>query len=84
MIELAFPSLVSGAGGQPHRWLRRCRQQPLEPGQRKVDAGIRFDFGVTSTRTDVLNLDFSELAMDGSYLRFWAPTRAANWLARCA
>lgn len=54
-----------------HRWLRRCRQQLLEPGQRKVDAGIRFDFGVTSTRTDVLNLDFSELAMDGSYLRFW-------------
>ncbi|HHW2737668.1 TPA: hypothetical protein ACUUCP_004869 [Pseudomonas aeruginosa] len=72
VIELAFPSLVSGAGGQP------CIAGYADAGSNcssraseKVDAGIRFDFGVTSTRTDVLNLDFSELAMDGSYLRFW-------------
>lgn len=72
VIELAFPSLVSGAGGQ------RCIAGYAGAGSNcssraseKVDAGIRFDFGVTSTRTDVLNLDFSELAMDGSYLRFW-------------
>ncbi|MCO3670731.1 hypothetical protein FA141_29310, partial [Pseudomonas aeruginosa] len=72
VIELAFPSLVSGAGGQPciagyAGAGSNCSSRASE----KVDAGIRFDFGVTSTRTDVLNLDFSELAMDGSYLRFW-------------
>lgn len=72
VIELAFPSLVSGAGGQPciagyTGAGSNCSSRASE----KVDAGIRFDFGVTSTRTDVLNLDFSELAMDGSYLRFW-------------
>lgn len=72
VIELAFPSLVSSAGGQPciagyAGAGSNCSSRASE----KVDAGIRFDFGVTSTRTDVLNLDFSELAMDGSYLRFW-------------
>lgn len=72
VIELAFPSLVSGAGGQPciagyAGAGSNCSSRASE----KVDAGIRFDFGVTSTRNDVLNLDFSELAMDGSYLRFW-------------
>ncbi|QYE82773.1 hypothetical protein KZ796_00115 [Pseudomonas aeruginosa] len=72
VIELAFPSLVSGAGSQPciagyAGAGSNCSSRASE----KVDAGIRFDFGVTSTRTDVLNLDFSELAMDGSYLRFW-------------
>lgn len=72
VIELAFPSQVSGAGGQPciagyAGAGSNCSSRASE----KVDAGIRFDFGVTSTRTDVLNLDFSELAMDGSYLRFW-------------
>ncbi|MGU2601965.1 hypothetical protein [Pseudomonas aeruginosa] len=72
VIELAVPSLVSGAGGQPciagyAGAGSNCSSRASE----KVDAGIRFDFGVTSTRTDVLNLDFSELAMDGSYLRFW-------------
>lgn len=72
VIALAFPSLVSGAGGQPciagyAGAGSNCSSRASE----KVDAGIRFDFGVTSTRTDVLNLDFSELAMDGSYLRFW-------------
>ncbi|GAB7134975.1 TPA: hypothetical protein NII70_005488 [Pseudomonas aeruginosa] len=72
VIELAFPSLVSGAGGQLciagyAGAGSNCSSRASE----KVDAGIRFDFGVTSTRTDVLNLDFSELAMDGSYLRFW-------------
>jgi len=72
VIELACPSLVSGAGGQPciagyAGAGSNCSSRASE----KVDAGIRFDFGVTSTRTDVLNLDFSELAMDGSYLRFW-------------
>ncbi|MBG6498148.1 hypothetical protein GHV13_32285 [Pseudomonas aeruginosa] len=72
VIELAFPSLVSGAGGQPciagyAGAGSNCSSRASE----KVDAGIRFDFGVPSARTDVLNLDFSELAMDGSYLRFW-------------
>ena len=65
VIELAFggqPCIAGYAGAGSN-----CSSRASE----KVDAGIRFDFGVTSTRTDVLNLDFSELAMDGSYLRFW-------------
>ncbi|MBH9342322.1 hypothetical protein I5K76_11000 [Pseudomonas aeruginosa] len=72
VIELAFPSLVNGAGGQPciAGYAGAGSNCSSRAGE-KVDAGIRFDFGVTSTRTDVLNLDFSELAMDGSYLRFW-------------
>lgn len=37
----------------------------------KVDMGIRFDFQVASGRTDVLNIDVTQLAMDGSYLRLW-------------
>ncbi len=72
VIELAFPSLVSGAGGQPCiAGYAGAGSNRSSRASEKVDAGIRFDFGVTSTRTDVLNLDFSELAMDGSYLRFW-------------
>ncbi|MBH9395259.1 hypothetical protein I5L42_05670 [Pseudomonas aeruginosa] len=72
VIELAFPSLVNGAGGQPciAGYAGAGSNCSSRAGE-KVAAGIRFDFGVPSTRTAVLNLDFSELAMDGSYLRFW-------------
>ncbi|SDI66472.1 hypothetical protein SAMN05216272_1159 [Pseudomonas panipatensis] len=75
VLELAFPPLISGSAGQP------CISGYAGAGSgcssrasEKLDLGARFDFTLpsgTTTRTDVLNLNFQELAMDGSYLRFW-------------
>jgi hypothetical protein len=56
----------SAAGGN-------CSSRATE----KVDMGVRFDFQVAAGRTDVINIDITELAMDGSYLRLWGDgTRA--------
>lgn len=75
VLELAFPPLIANNAGQP------CISGYAGAGSgcssrasEKVDLGARFDFTVPvsgGTRTDVLALDFQDLAMDGSYLRLW-------------
>ncbi|MDH4582525.1 hypothetical protein E8F20_11675 [Pseudomonas sp. BN415] len=72
VLEFMFPERLTGAAGQAciggfAGAGNSCSSRASE----KVDLGIRFDFQVAAGRTDILNLDFSELAMDGSYLRLW-------------
>ncbi|WP_342245201.1 hypothetical protein [Pseudomonas sp. OTU5201] len=72
VLEFMFPERLTGAAGQPciggfAGAGNNCSSRASE----KVDLGIRFDFQVAAGRTDILNLDFAELAMDGSYLRLW-------------
>ncbi len=72
VLSFAAPDKIFGAGGQPcisgyAAAGNNCSMRSTE----KVDAGIRFDFSVTGSRTDVINMDFTELTMDGSYLRLW-------------
>jgi hypothetical protein len=45
----------------------------------KADLGVRFDFQVVAGgRKDVINVDATELAMDGSYLRLWGDSARAQ------
>ncbi len=72
VLELKFPERLSGAGGQAcisgyAAAGSNCSSRASE----RVDLGIRFDFQVAAGRTDILNLDISELVMDGTYLRLW-------------
>ncbi|AOE87413.1 hypothetical protein [Pseudomonas sp. TCU-HL1] len=72
VLEFMFPERLTGAAGQAciagfAAAGNNCSSRASE----KVDLGIRFDFQVAAGRTDILNLDFAELAMDGSYLRLW-------------
>ncbi|MFZ6045312.1 hypothetical protein ACFW0H_04210 [Pseudomonas sp. CR3202] len=72
VLEFTFPERLTGTGGQPciagfAAAGNNCSSRTSE----KVDLGIRYDFQVAAGRTDILNLDFAELAMDGSYLRLW-------------
>ena len=72
VLEFMFPERLTGAAGQAcisgfAAAGNNCSSRASE----KVDLGIRFDFQVAAGRTDILNLDFAELVMDGSYLRLW-------------
>ncbi len=72
VLEFTFPERLAGAAGQPciagyAAAGSNCSSRASE----KADLGIRFDFQVAAGRTDILNIDIGELAMDGSYLRLW-------------
>lgn len=72
VLEFMFPERLTGAAGQPCiSGLAAAGNNCSSRASEKVDLGIRFDFQVAAGRTDILNLDFAELAMDGSYLRLW-------------
>ncbi|NWL78523.1 hypothetical protein DM872_16855 [Pseudomonas taiwanensis] len=72
VLEFMFPERLTGAAGQPCiAGLAAAGNNCSSRASEKVDLGIRFDFQVAAGRTDILNLDFAELAMDGSYLRLW-------------
>lgn len=72
VLEFMFPERLTGAAGQPCiAGFAAAGSNCSSRAGEKVDLGIRFDFQVAAGRTDILNLDFSELAMDGSYLRLW-------------
>lgn len=79
VLEFKFPERLTSADGQPcvagfAAAGNNCSSRATE----KVDLGIRFDFQVAAGRTDVLNIDISELAMDGSYLRLWGDSARAQ------
>lgn len=74
VLGLTFPERLAPttSGGQPciagfAAAGGNCTSRATE----KVDMGIRFDFQVATGRTDVINVDVTQLAMDGSYLRLW-------------
>ncbi len=75
VLGFTFPERLApnDAGGQPciagfAAAGSNCSSRAAE----KVDMGVRFDFNVIpGGRTDILNVDIGELAMDGSYLRLW-------------
>ncbi|MFP6850854.1 MAG: hypothetical protein VCA57_19415 [Pseudomonas sp.] len=72
VLEFKFPERLTGAAGQAcisgyAAAGSNCSSRASE----RVDMGIRFDFQVAAGRTDIINLDISELVMDGSYLRLW-------------
>jgi hypothetical protein len=72
VLEFMFPERLIGAGGQPCiAGFAAAGSNCSSRVDERVDLGIRFDFQVAAGRTDILNLDFSELTMDGSYLRLW-------------
>lgn len=79
VLEFAFPAMINGAGGQA------CISGFVGAGSNcssraseRVDMGVRFDFQVAPNRVDVLNLDVTELVMDGSYLRLWGDSSRAQ------
>lgn len=79
VLEFKFPERLTSAAGQPcvsgfAAAGNNCSSRASE----KVDLGIRYDFQVAAGRTDVLNIDISELAMDGSYLRLWGDSARAQ------
>jgi hypothetical protein len=79
VLEFAFPAMLSGTGGQAcisgfAAAGSTCSSRATE----RVDMGIRFDFQVAPNRIDVLNLDVTELVMDGSYLRLWGDSSRAQ------
>ncbi|GLK89330.1 hypothetical protein [Pseudomonas turukhanskensis] len=72
VLALTFPERLTGTAGQAcisgyAAAGSNCSSRASE----KADLGIRFDFQVAAGRTDILNIDIAELAMDGSYLRLW-------------
>ncbi|NQD93461.1 hypothetical protein HP532_12465 [Pseudomonas sp. CrR25] len=79
VLAFSFPERLIGAAGQPciagfASAGTNCSSRASE----RVDMGIRFDFQVAAGRTDILNLDISELVMDGSYLRLWGNSARAQ------
>lgn len=79
VLELTFPERLTGAGGQAciggyAAAGNNCSSRPSE----RADLGIRFDFQVAGGRTDILDIDISELLMDGSYLRLWGDRARAQ------
>lgn len=79
VLEFKFPERLTGAGGQAcisgyAVAGSNCSSRASE----RVDLGIRFDFQVAAGRTDIINLDISELVMDGSYLRLWGDDARAQ------
>lgn len=71
VLEFMFPERLTTGGSACISGYSTGGNTCSSRATEKVDLGIRFDFQVAAGRTDVLNLDISELAMDGSYLRLW-------------
>lgn len=71
VLELTFPSQMMSGGNPCISGFAEAGSNCSSRASEKVDMGIRYDFQVTAGRTDVLNFDAGELAMDGSYLRLW-------------
>ncbi len=71
VLELTFPALMTSGGNPCVAGFAGAGSNCSSRASEKVDLGIRYDFQVAAGRTDVLNFDIGELAMDGSYLRLW-------------
>ncbi len=78
VLELAFPAQMTSGGNPCIAGFSEAGSNCSSRAAEKVDLGIRFDFQVAPGRTDVLNFDIGELAMDGSYLRLWGDSSRAQ------
>ncbi|AYC31708.1 hypothetical protein D3880_04585 [Pseudomonas cavernae] len=78
VLGLTFPERLQSGGGDCISGSARAGSNCSSRAGEKADLGVRLDFEVVKdSRTDVLNIDIGELAMDGSYLRLWGDkTRA--------
>lgn len=78
VLEFAFPAMLGGAGQACISGFSAAGSNCSSRATERVDMGIRFDFQVSPSRIDVLNLDVTELVMDGSYLRLWGDSTRAQ------
>ncbi|WP_371922969.1 hypothetical protein [Pseudomonas sp. 2FG] len=78
VLELAFPERLTTGGQACIAGFAAAGSNCSSRAAEKVDLGVRFDFQVAAGRTDVINIDITELAMDGSYLRLWGDSARAQ------
>jgi hypothetical protein len=72
VLEFAFPERLVSGGNACISGFAAAGSNCSSRAAEKVDMGVRFDFNVVpGGRTDIINVDITELAMDGSYLRLW-------------
>jgi hypothetical protein len=72
VLEFTFPERLVAGGNACISGFAAAGNNCSSRAAEKVDMGVRFDFNVIpGGRTDILNVDIGELAMDGSYLRLW-------------
>lgn len=78
VLEFTFPARLAAGGNACISGFAAAGNNCSSRAAEKFDLGVRFDFNVIpGGRTDILNVDIGELAMDGSYLRLWGDgTRA--------
>lgn len=78
VLELTFPERLSSGGNACIAGFAGAGNNCSSRASEKIDMGVRFDFQVAAGRTDVINIDIGELAMDGSYLRLWGDSARAQ------
>ncbi|UVE17014.1 hypothetical protein NVV93_15665 [Pseudomonas sp. LS44] len=79
VLGLTFPERLQTGGGECIAGYTRAGSNCSSRASEKADLGLRLDFEVAkSARTDVLNIDIGQLAMDGSYLRLWGDKARAQ------
>lgn len=79
VLEFAFPERLATGGNACISGFSAAGSNCSSRAAEKVDMGIRFDFNVVpGGRTDIINIDITELAMDGSYLRLWGDSARAQ------
>jgi hypothetical protein len=72
VLEFTFPERLASGGSACVSGFAAAGNNCSSRAAEKVDMGVRFDFNVIpGGRTDIINIDITELAMDGSYLRLW-------------
>ena len=79
VLEFAFPERLAAGGNACVSGFAAAGSNCSSRASEKVDMGVRFDFNVVpGGRTDIINVDVTALAMDGSYLRLWGDSARAQ------
>lgn len=79
VLQFTFPERLASGGNACIAGFAGAGNNCSSRAAEKVDMGVRFDFNVIpGGRTDILNIDITELAMDGSYLRLWGDSARAQ------
>lgn len=78
VLELTFPAMMTSGGNPCIQGFADAGSTCSSRASERVDMGIRYDFQVAAGRKDILNFDFGELVMDGSYLRLWGDSSRAQ------
>lgn len=79
VLQFTFPERMASGGNACIAGFAAAGNNCSSRAAEKVDMGVRFDFNVIpGGRTDILNIDITELTMDGSYLRLWGDSLRAQ------